>query len=47
MAIWRACADLRLEEASKERFSSIHDCFTRELKPGGLPGCRITSLRKR
>src|SRR5262245_43363009 len=33
----RAFADLRLDEAKKERSSSIHDCFTRELKPGARP----------
>lgn len=37
LAIWRACADLRLEEAKQQRFASIHDCFTRELKPGARP----------
>lgn len=26
--------DLRLDEAKKQRFDSLHDCFTRELKPG-------------
>ena len=34
---WRTCADLRLEEATKTRFSSLHDCFVRELKPGARP----------
>jgi phosphatidylserine decarboxylase len=34
---WRAFADLRLEEARKTRFSSLHDCFVRELKPGARP----------
>lgn len=34
LALWRAFADLRLDEAKKPRFASIHDCFTRELKPG-------------
>jgi phosphatidylserine decarboxylase len=37
LAAWRALADLRLEEAKKTRFSSLHDCFTRELKPGARP----------
>jgi phosphatidylserine decarboxylase len=37
LALWRAFADLRLEEAKKPRFTSIHDCFTRELKPGARP----------
>jgi len=34
---WRTFADLRLEEAKKTRFSSLHDCFVRELKPGARP----------
>lgn len=29
--------DLRLDEALKPTFSSLHDCFTRELKPGARP----------
>jgi len=37
LALWRTFADLRLDEAKKDRFSSIHDCFTRELKPGLRP----------
>ena len=37
LALWRAFADLRLEEAKKTRFSSLHDCFTRELKDGARP----------
>jgi phosphatidylserine decarboxylase len=37
IAIWRLFADLRLEEAKKARFSSLHDCFIRELKPGARP----------
>ena len=37
IAIWRRCADLRLEEAQKPCFSSLHDCFIRELKPGVRP----------
>jgi len=34
IGLWRLFADLHLEEASKERFSSLHDCFVRQLKPG-------------
>jgi phosphatidylserine decarboxylase len=37
LAAWRAFADLRLDEAKKERFASLHDCFTRELKEGARP----------
>jgi len=36
---WRLFADLRLDEARKDRFSSLHDCFVRELKPGARPVC--------
>lgn len=35
MRMWGLFADdLRLHEAKKSEFSSLHDCFTRELKPG-------------
>ncbi len=34
---WRLFSDLDLSEARKTRFSSLHDCFTRELKPGSRP----------
>ena len=35
MALWQLFADdLHLEEAEKQRFPSLHDCFTRRLKPG-------------
>ncbi|HVY07964.1 MAG TPA: archaetidylserine decarboxylase [Burkholderiales bacterium] len=37
IAIWRRFADLRLHEAKKTSFSSLHDCFIRELKPGARP----------
>jgi len=36
---WRLFADLRLEEARKDRFASLHDCFVRDLKPGARPVC--------
>ena len=29
--------DLRLHEAKKTRFTSLHDCFVRELKAGARP----------
>src|SRR5262245_61810035 len=36
--VWAWCAgDLRLHEAKKASFSSLHDCFIRELKPGARP----------
>ncbi len=34
IGIWRRLADLRLDEAKKTQFSSMHDCFIRQLKPG-------------
>jgi phosphatidylserine decarboxylase len=37
IALWQCFADLRLDEAKKERFASLHDCFVRELKPGLRP----------
>lgn len=38
IAIWRLFADdLRLHEATKTRFDSLHDCFVRELRPGARP----------
>ena len=39
LAIWRAAAGdaLRLDEADRSAFRSIHDCFTRALKPGARP----------
>jgi phosphatidylserine decarboxylase len=37
IAIWRMFADLDLSEARTQRFTSLHECFTRELKPGVRP----------
>ncbi len=37
IACWRLFSDLDLSEARKTSFSSLHDCFTRELKPGLRP----------
>jgi phosphatidylserine decarboxylase len=34
---WRLFSDLDLSEAKKTHFKSLHDCFTRELKPGLRP----------
>jgi phosphatidylserine decarboxylase len=34
IACWRMFSDLDLREAKKTEFRSLHDCFTRELKPG-------------
>jgi phosphatidylserine decarboxylase len=37
IAVWRLFSDLDLSEARIDRFSSLHACFTRELKPGARP----------
>ena len=38
MVIWQAFAgDLRLDEARRDHFESMHDCFIRELRPGARP----------
>jgi phosphatidylserine decarboxylase len=37
IALWKLFSDLDLSEARKTEFSSLHDCFTRELKPGLRP----------
>jgi phosphatidylserine decarboxylase len=37
IGLWRRFADLRLDEAKKSHFSSMHDCFIRELRPGVRP----------
>jgi phosphatidylserine decarboxylase len=31
---WRLFTDLDLSDAKQQKFGSLHDCFTRELKPG-------------
>ncbi len=37
IACWRLFSDLDLNEARKTSFNSLHDCFTRELRPGLRP----------
>jgi phosphatidylserine decarboxylase len=37
IGIWKFFSDLDLSEAKKQQFSSMHDCFTRELKSGVRP----------
>lgn len=37
IALWRLFSELDLSEAKTARFKSLHDCFTRELKPGARP----------
>jgi len=37
IALWKLFSDLDLSEARKTHFKSLHDCFTRDLKPGLRP----------
>jgi phosphatidylserine decarboxylase len=37
IAIWRRFADLDLSDARTQHFTSLHACFTRELRPGARP----------
>jgi phosphatidylserine decarboxylase len=37
IAIWRVFTDLDLSDAKKDRFRSLHECFTRELREGARP----------
>ena len=37
IAIWRKFSDLDLSEARKTSFTSLRDCFIRELKDGARP----------
>ncbi len=37
IAIWQRFSTLDLHEAKNSSFSSLHDCFIRELKPGARP----------
>jgi len=37
IGLWQLFSDVDLSEAKKNRFKSLHDCFTRELKPGLRP----------
>jgi phosphatidylserine decarboxylase len=37
IGLWRLFADPDLGEAAKQQFSSLHDCFIRELAPGARP----------
>jgi phosphatidylserine decarboxylase len=34
IAVWRLFSDVDLSDARKTRFTSMRDCFTRQLKPG-------------
>jgi phosphatidylserine decarboxylase len=37
IAVWRWFSDLDLSESKQQHFSSLHACFTRELRPGLRP----------
>jgi phosphatidylserine decarboxylase len=37
LAVWRLFSDLDLADAKKTKFTSVHDCFTRELMEGARP----------
>ncbi len=37
IAVWRQFTELDLSDAAKQQFDSLHDCFTRELRPGARP----------
>jgi phosphatidylserine decarboxylase len=37
IGVWRFFSGLDLSEASSDRFRSMHDCFTRRLRPGARP----------
>src|SRR5262245_66230412 len=37
IGLWKMFSDLDLSEAKKSRFTSVQDCFIRELKPGARP----------
>jgi phosphatidylserine decarboxylase len=37
IVLWRLFSDLDLSEAKYTQFKSVHECFTRELKPGARP----------
>jgi phosphatidylserine decarboxylase len=44
IACWRLFSDLDLTEARETSFKSMHDCFTRELRPGLRPVDRDPSV---
>jgi phosphatidylserine decarboxylase len=37
IGIWKAFSDLDLRDARKSTFTSVHDCFTRQLREGARP----------
>ena len=43
LAVWQLFSDLDLSEAKKSSFTSLHDCFVRELKDGDRKSTRLNS----
>jgi phosphatidylserine decarboxylase len=37
IAVWRWFTDLDLSESKQQKFATLHECFTRELRPGLRP----------
>lgn len=37
ITVWRLFAELDLSDSATQRFNSLHECFTRQLKPGARP----------
>lgn len=37
LGAWKRLSALELEDAARSDFKSVHDCFTRELRPGARP----------
>jgi phosphatidylserine decarboxylase len=37
LKVWQTFAELELDDAARTDFRSMHDCFTRELRPGARP----------
>ena len=44
IAVWKFFSGLDLSEAKKTRFTSLHDCFIRELKDGLRPIVRDSAV---
>ncbi len=42
IAVWKLFTDLDLSEARQTRFASLHECFTRQLRPGS----RVVDMRR-
>ena len=44
LALWRLFTDLDLSDARATAFASLHECFTRELRPGARPFDRTAGI---